>query len=74
MKYKTIPENKTSHNHKWSLNKWFKINGELDMCSNGFHCSDNFIDAMQYVIPGYMALVETKGKQLNRTINLLIRK
>ena len=67
MKYKTIPENKTSNGHTWRLNKWFKYDGELKMCQSGFHCSDNFIDAMGYVSPGYVAFVEVRGKHLNQS-------
>ena len=66
MKYKTIPENKMSHGHKWKLNKWYKIDGELEMCRNGFHCSNNFIDAMGYVAPGYVVLVEVRGEFLEQ--------
>ena len=62
MKYKTIPENKMSHWHKWELNRWYKIDGELEICRNGFHCSNNFIDAMSFVPPGYVALVEVRGE------------
>ena len=62
LKYKTIPDDKTSHGHKWILNKWCSIKGKLKMCENGFHCSDNFIDAFQYVSPGWICLVEVEGE------------
>ena len=65
IKYKTIPENKTSHGHKWRKGKWYRINGKLELCENGFHCSDNFIDAMGYVTPCFMAVVEVRGEHIN---------
>jgi len=66
MKYKTIPENKISHGHKWELNKWYKTDGKIELCKNGFHCSNNFIDAMKYILPGYMVLVEVHGKYIKK--------
>jgi len=67
MKYKSIPENKTSYGHKWRLNKWSKVEGGISLCNNGFHCSNNFISAMNYVTPGYLALVEVRGDKLEQS-------
>jgi hypothetical protein len=62
MKYwKTIPDDFTSHGHKWKMNKWYKVDGEIKCCSNGFHCSPTIMDAIGYVTPGWICLVEVRG-------------
>ena len=62
MKYwKTIPDDFTSHGHKWKMNRWYKVDGEIECCENGFHCSPTIMDAIGYVTPGWICLVEVRG-------------
>ena len=44
--------------------KWHKTKGELKMCENGFHASENIIDAMYYVPAEVLAKVEVRGKSI----------
>ena len=62
--YKTLKSNLTSEheNFKWEVGKWYKTEGEINLCGNGFHASKRLIDAMSYVTPEEVALVEVKGK------------
>jgi hypothetical protein len=62
--YKAIPENKTAHGHLFRKNIWYKIDGDLEICENGFHASQNIIDAMIHVACGYVAKVQVKGKSI----------
>ena len=50
---------------KWVKNKWKTHKEELELCSSGFHASKLLFDAIQYVIPGIICLVEYKGKIVN---------
>lgn len=50
--------------HKWKVGKWYKIEGGLSMCDNGFHASENIIDAMKYVKMECLAKVEVRGANL----------
>jgi hypothetical protein len=59
--WKTIPEDFTSHGHTWEVNKWFKVDGEIKCCENGFHCSPTIFDATAYVTPGWICRVEVRG-------------
>ena len=47
---------------KWKKGKWYKIEGELEMCSNGFHASKLILDAMSFVNLECLAKVDVKGK------------
>ncbi len=51
-------------NFKWQLNKWYKTDDELEMCSTGFHASVNLLDAMQFVGCEVIAKVEVRGEKL----------
>ena len=62
--YKSLPANKAPHGHKFRLNKWYKIKGELGICKNGFHASENIIHAMRYVTAGWVAKVEVRGESV----------
>ena len=62
--YKSIAENKTSHGHRWKLNKWYKITEPLNICKKGFHASKNIIDAMGFVNMGWAAKVEVRGDSI----------
>jgi len=62
--YKALPEDKAPHGHKYQLNKWYKTEGELKICQNGFHASKNFTDAFGHVTPYYVAKVEVRGNSI----------
>jgi hypothetical protein len=49
---------------KWKLNKWEKIEGNLNMCHNGFHSCVEPYDAFSYVQGEIVAIVECRGKHL----------
>ena len=51
-------------NIKWEVGKWQKHKGKLEMCTSGFHASENVIDSMGYTNAEEIALVEVKGKHL----------
>lgn len=55
-----------NHNFIWETGKWYKVNGKLEMCVNGFHCSKKPLDALSYVQGEILAEVEVKGKSLKR--------
>ena len=61
--WKTLLQgNVSAHgNHKWRLKKWYKVN-KVEMCNAGFHCSPRIVDAMSYVNPYVIALVEVRGE------------
>lgn len=50
------------HGHKFKVGKWYKIDGELEICKRGFHASKKAIDAMRYIDCEVLAKVEVKGK------------
>jgi len=52
---------------KWKMGKWYKIKGELEMCSNGFHASKKILDSMSYVSIENLAKVEVRGKNLKQS-------
>lgn len=53
-----------SGNLKWKLGKWNRVEGELDMCRNGFHCSKTPFQAFSYVQGEILAEVECRGEHL----------
>jgi len=53
-----------SGNEKWTLNKWKQINGELEICKRGFHCSRTPYQAFSFVQGEVLAIVETRGKSI----------
>ena len=59
--WKTIPEDFTSNGHRWEMNKWFKVDGEIQCCKNGFHYSPTIMEAWGYVTPGWVSEVEVRG-------------
>ena len=60
--YKSLPKDRKPHGFNFKLNKWHKIEGELEICKNGFHASKKIIDAMCYVDCEYIAKVEVRGE------------
>ena len=75
IRYKFLIQNKSKNgDHKWRLNKWYKIDGDLEMChqldngdftANGFHCSKYIQDALSYVNGDTLAVVECRGKHID---------
>ena len=66
LQYKFLRTGLKSENgdFKWKLNKWEKIEGELDMCHNGFHSCIEPYDAFSYVQGEIVAIVECRGEHL----------
>jgi len=50
--------------HKWKLNKWYKVKTPLEMCKHGFHCSELIQDALYWVRGCILAKVEVKGESI----------
>ena len=46
---------------QWEVGKWYKCEGDVKACKNGFHASKNIIDAMNYVSMECLAEVEVRG-------------
>ena len=53
-----------SGDHTWTLGKWYKINGKLEICHNGFHASKTALQALGYVKGEILAEVEVRGKSV----------
>jgi len=49
---------------KWVLNKWYKHEGNLELCNSGFHCSKGIYQAFSFVQGEILAQVEVKGKHI----------
>jgi len=65
IRYKFLNGNESKHGeHKWRLNKWYKIDGDLEICVNGFHCSKYIPDALCYVQGDTLAFVEVRGESI----------
>src|SRR3990167_8925725 len=64
-RYKFLQEGMKSQSGElppWKLGGWRKHDGEVDMCTAGFHCSKGIYQAFSYVQGGVLAQVEVKGK------------
>lgn len=48
-------------NCAWKIGEWKRYRGNLSICQKGFHASPTIAQAMSYVNPGYVCLVEAKG-------------
>ena len=59
---------------KWVKNKWREHKGELIRCNAGFHASKSLFDAIQYVTPGIVCLVEYDGRVLQGDDKLVAEK
>jgi hypothetical protein len=53
-------------NETWETGKWHKHDGPIEMCAAGYHASLNIVDAMQYVKPEALALVEVRGRHIEK--------
>ena len=54
------------HEFTWKIGEWKKEPAPLSMCNNGFHASENVIDAMAYVWADSLAQVEVRGDHLSQ--------
>lgn len=45
----------------WTIGKWSRARGEIEPCSNGFHCSPTIREAFGYVPGSVLAEVEVRG-------------
>ena len=63
-RYKFLLKGNKSSNgdFKWKLGEWYTHEGELEMCSSGFHCSKGIYQAFSYVQGEILSEVEVKGK------------
>lgn len=50
-----------SGHHEWKLNTWYKIDGKISICNNGFHASKTIYQAFGYVKGEILAEVEVRG-------------
>lgn len=50
------------HGHKFEVGVWYKTEGELEICQNGFHASKNIINAMGFVPAEVLAKVSVRGE------------
>ena len=63
-RYKFLLKGNKSSNgdFKWKIGEWYTHEGELEMCSSGFHCSKGIYQAFSYVQGEILSEVEVKGK------------
>src|SRR5581483_9920223 len=66
VRYKFLMTNggtlKSAHGEQdWELNKWYEVQGDVELCRNGFHCSNRLLEALGYVQGGAVAKVEVGG-------------
>ena len=52
-------------NHTWEIGKWYKTDGDLELCQKGFHCSKGIYQAFSYVQGSILTKVEVRGKHLD---------
>jgi hypothetical protein len=55
----------TRGNHTWEIGKWYKTDGDLELCQKGFHCSKGIYQAFSYVQGSILTKVEVRGKHLD---------
>ena len=51
----------------WQVGEWRGARGRLQLCVNGFHCSETPLAALRYVAGEALAIVETRGAELKDT-------
>ena len=61
--YKFIQKDMTSKNgdEKWKLGEWKKFDGELVICSSGFHASPTPLDSLEYIYGDRWVVIEAGG-------------
>ena len=55
------------HEFTWKIGEWKEETAPLSMCNNGFHASENVLDAMSYVHAAFIAKVEVRGEHLSQS-------
>ena len=62
--YKFVKEDMKSKNgdQKWEVGKWYKHEGELSICSSGFHACESPLSSLEYVYGDRWFVVEARGK------------
>ena len=65
--FKFIKENMFSKNgnHLWKLGEWYKFDGKIEICEQGFHACKKPLDSLEYVYGDKWFVVEAKGKIIN---------
>ena len=53
--------------HRWAKGKWYRIDGELDICVHGFHASAFIPDALGFVQGDTLACVEVRGEHIDQS-------
>jgi len=51
----------SQNDFEWKVGEWFHQKGNIKLCENGFHCSVNPLDSLNYVKGERILLVECKG-------------
>ncbi|GAJ05633.1 unnamed protein product, partial [marine sediment metagenome] len=64
--YKSLPKDMSPNGHKFRVGKWYKVEGNLEICRKGFHASKNIIDSMNYVPAEVLAKVEVRGESIKQ--------
>ena len=61
--YKWLKQDMRSKNgnQKWEFDTWVKHEGELKLCENGLHASDNALDSLEYIYGDRWFIVEARG-------------
>ena len=53
---------KSAHkSHTWEIGKEYKVEGKLEICNNGYHCSKEIYQAFSYIQGTYLAEVSVSG-------------
>ena len=50
--------------HEWEKGEWYNVEGELEICKNGFHASEHIQDALNCVQGDTLAVVEVDGEHI----------
>src|SRR5437879_4164762 len=48
-------------NMSWHVNHWVRVDGDMELCANGFHCSRRLSEAFSYVQGELVAKVLVRG-------------
>jgi hypothetical protein len=66
--YKFVEKDLRNQGFQWEIGKWFKQDGKLELCENGFHASKEPIDVLEYTSNGErLFIVEARGRILEDT-------
>ena len=64
--YKFITDKMESKSGRrsWKLGKWYKHEGKLELCKEGFHACETPLQSMQYIYGNRWFIVEARGQIL----------